>query len=876
MLKIFGTSLAILLLLVLILSAVWLWYSRRAFPKTGGTIRIEGLSAPVEVLRDSNGIPHLYAETMEDLIFAQGYVHAQDRFWQMEFRRRLGSGRISELFGASHKNTDVFMRTLGFDRIAKIEYQQLDPELKRYLDAYAAGVNAYIHNRSPAQLGLEFAILKLKGVKIEVDPWTPVNSLTWEKFMAYDLGANMYTERLNLDLIRTAGLSGLTDYFAPYRDGMPLIVTDEELNLFGGSEIVSACPPAERPLVFGSRRDLGSNSWVISGNRTTTGKPILANDMHLANQIPSIWYEIGLHRTGESGTGGSKGDRPYQVRGFSFAGVPGVVAGHNGRIAWGFTNTAGDVQDFYLERINPENPDQYEVNGQWVDMDIIHEKITIHEEDEPYVLLVRRTRHGPILSDQGSFEALNSFTMSPDEVFPQNLNLYAVSLRWTALSPGKIINAILGLNRAGNFEEFRDALRYWDAPSQNLVYADVDGNIGYQTAGIIPIRKKGFGLVPVPGWTDDFEWVGTVPFDELPLVYNPEKGFIVTANNPVASRNYPYLLGTSFAYGFRAKRITEMIEQNRKGISLDDVKAMHGDSLHLTALEIVPYLKDLSLEPALQAPEQMQEAGPPEEETEREREKTNRERIATQKKREKREKEELEGLERAREILLEWDGRMDSDSAAAAIYSFFWFHLVEETLKDQYPEKRWPPGSQGRLQNAFYYLLRDPENAWWDNNRTPDIREGRDDILVRAFGKGYREGLKELGKAVSSWKWGKIHKVEFRNQTLGRSGIGIVERIFNRGPFSVGGGSTQVSVMSWSFKKPFEVNHIQSMRQIIDLNDLSASLMIHTTGQSGHPGHRHYADFIKPWRKYQYHPNRWKRVDVEADSRNRLVLEPSN
>ena len=225
---------------------------------------------------------------------------------------------------------------------------------------------------------------------------------------------------------------------------------------------------------------------------------------------------------------------------------------------------------------------------------------------------------------------------------------------------------------------------------------------------------------------------------------------------------------------------------------------------------------------------------------------------------------------------MEWDGRMDSDSAAAAIYSFFWFHLVEETLKDQYPEKRWPPGSQGRLQNAFYYLLRDPENAWWDNNRTPDIREGRDDILVRAFGKGYREGLKELGKAVSSWKWGKIHKVEFRNQTLGRSGIGIVERIFNRGPFSVGGGSTQVSVMSWSFKKPFEVNHIQSMRQIIDLNDLSASLMIHTTGQSGHPGHRHYADFIKPWRKYQYHPNRWKRVDVEADSRNRLVLEPSN
>jgi penicillin amidase len=871
-----AVAFASVLLLVLILGGLWLWYSHRAFPKTDGTVKVEGLTSPVEVFRDSNGVPHIYAETMEDLFFAQGYVHAQDRFWQMEFWRRIGSGRISELFGESQRNMDIFMRTMGFERVARGEYELLDEEPKKYLEAYAAGVNAYTRARSPARLGLEFALLGLKGVKIEIEPWTPVHSLTWAKLMAYDLGANMYTERLNLDLIRTAGLSGMADYFAPYRDDMPLIVTDEELRLFAGSQIAqsvssitnwknkdrpmierstsdepaalpwpSACWNSKRPIVFGNSYELGSNSWVISGSLTATGNPLLANDMHLANQMPSIWYEIGLHCRESS----------FDVRGFSFAGVPGVIAGHNGRIAWGYTNTAGDVQDFYLERINPENPDQYEANGEWVDMEIIHEEIKIHDEDEPYVLLVRLTRHGPILSDRGSFVALNSYTLSPDTVFPQNLRLYAVSLSWSALHPGRIFKAILGLNRAANFEEFRDALRYWDAPSQNLIYADVDGNIGYQTAGIIPLRKRGFGLVPAPGWTDDYEWIGTVPFNELPVVYNPDKGYIVTANNPIVSRNYPYLLGTSFAYGFRARRITEMIEQDKDGISIDDAKAMHGDTLNLTALEIIPYLEGVSLE--------VEEEQKPEGQSDRQR-----------KEREKREKEELEALESARERLLEWDGRMDTDSSQAALYSYFWLSLVQETLKDQYPEERWPPDSQGRLQNALHYLLKDPQNPWWDDIRTPDITERRDEILARALRKGYRNGVKELGKKLSSWKWGKIHTVEFRNRTLGESGIILIERIFNRGPFSVRGGPTQVSVTGWSFKKPFKADHIQSMRQIIDLGNLGASLMIHTTGQSGHPGHRHYDDFIDPWRDIQYHPNRWERSEVEADSRNRLVLKP--
>jgi len=845
----------IVVFLAALLFGAWLWVTRWPYPKTRGKITLEGLSAPVEIFRDRYGVPHIYARSSEDLFFAQGFVHAQDRFWQMEFWRRLGSGRLSELFGEKLLETDKFLRTMGFYEVAEEQYEKYGAETRAYLEAYAEGVNAYILDRRPARLGLEFALLKLQGVDFEIEPWVPADTVSWGKMMSYDLGTNYTRERLNLEVLRTVGLNKWFDFFAPYRTDMPVIINNEELTRSGFQVARSGEEPFR---VFGSS-GVGSNSWVISGSRTATGKPYLANDMHLALQMPSIWYEIGLHGIDEEGSVGRTEACPFHMRGYSFPGVPGLIAGHNDRIAWGHTNLPGDVQDLYIERINPENPDQYEVNGEWADMEIRYEEIKIHKEEEPYILRVRHTRHGPILTDLGSWEKLNTFFVLPEagREFPQNMGFTVLALRWTALEPGHLHRAVFMLDKARDWEEFREALRYWDVPSQNVVYADVDGNIGYQAPGVYPIRAKGNGLAPVPGWTDEYEWQGYIPYEQLPYVYNPEKGYIVTANNPVTTPSFPIPRGSSFSYGYRARRIAEMIEGDRDGISAEDIAEMHGDTFDRAAYEIVPFLEGLDLKGEQEAP--------PEGESERER-----------KKREQREQEELEALEDARERLLVWDKRMEMDSPKAVLYAYFFIKLVEETFKDQYPESSWPPKLNGRFQNAFYYLLPDPGNSWWDDQRTPEKQESRDEILVRAFGKGYRAAVDQLGDKLDSWRWAEVHTAEFRNQTFGQSGIGLIEKIFNRGPVGLRGGGTQVSMAMWKMEEPFEVYHISSQRAIYDMGDLAATILIHPTGQSGHPTHRHYDDYIEPWRRIEYHPGLWQRSAVEKASRRALLLRPED
>ena len=288
---------------------------------------------------------------------------------------------------------------------------------------------------------------------------------------------------------------------------------------------------------------MGSNNWVVSGKRTASGKPLLANDMHLAIQMPSIWYEIALHGVAEDGTVERTAACPFQLRGLSFPGAPGVIAGHNDRIAWGHTNLGGDVQDFYIEKINPDNPDQYEVNGRWVDMEVRVETIKVHKADEPVLLRVRSTRHGPVLSDRALWSELGGYTVTPGREFPDGVGLTAVSLRWTALEPTRLFEAVIRLDRASNFQEFRDALRYWDVPAQNIVYADVDGNIGYQAPGLQPIRARGHGLAPAPGWTDEYEWTGYIPFEQLPYLLQPREGLHRHGQRPHRRPLLPLLPG---------------------------------------------------------------------------------------------------------------------------------------------------------------------------------------------------------------------------------------------------------------------------------------------------------------------------------------------
>jgi penicillin amidase len=861
------TLLGVAFIVVVVFVVGFVYLPRRAFPKTKGKIMVDGLKAPVEIIRDSYGVPHCYACSGEDLFFAQGYVHAQDRFWQMEFNRRITAGRLSELFGEKTLDTDIYLRTMGLRHVAEEEYARLDAESKRYLDAYAAGVNAYIRDRKPSRLGLEFALLGLQGTELEIEEWKPVDSLAWDRVMGLNLGANMTEEPLPFYVIRMTGLGKLGDFFAPYREDMPFIVKDEELGLHlprsakTTSQVKRA--PEERsqlvfPLFMGSSTCIGSNNWAISGDLTTTGKPILANDQHFGIQMPSVFYEIGLHTVDEEGEPADYSPDDFQVRGFSMPGYPGIIAGHNSRIAWGQTLSYTDVQDLYFERINPENPFQYEANGSWNSMELVYERIDIEGEKEPYVLIVRKTRHGPIVSELSGFSGLASYNVAVEKEFPENLAIMELSLKCTAHNPSQILRSVLSLNRAKNFQEFREALRYWDAPSINFVYADAEGNIGYQITGEVPIRVKGLGQAPVPGWTDDYEWTGFIPYEDLPVVLNPEKGYIVTANNFIISENYPYFLGLDFSYGYRARRIAEMIEGDEDGISVEDVKRMQADTFNQDAAEVVPYLEGLDLSKEVVS-EYLKEREP----------KSEKER----KKKEEEEKEIQKALEPARQSLLEWDKRMEMESPQAVLYSFFWLKLAEEAFADQYPDAI-VEGGRSRLRNALFYLLKDPENPWWDDIRTPDVRETRDDILVRAFRKGYEAGVERLGKEYASWEWGDVHRAEFRNQTLGESGIKPIENIFNRGPVPTAGGTVQVNHAGWDVEEPFEVNHISAMRQIIDLSDVGKSLMVHPPGQSGHPRHTHYDDLIEPWRKIEYHSNLWTHAELDEHKTNRLELVP--
>jgi len=803
---------AILLLLVLVVGLLLRAQIRLAWPQVDGELFVDGTTAPVEIIRDSTGVPHIYAENTHDLFFAQGYVHAQDRFWQMEFWRRIGSGRLSEILGESTIDQDRFIRTLDWRSVAEAELLLLDADTLAILEAYSEGVNAYLAqcDHKGGRLGIEFTILALTGARFEPEPWRPADSLTWGKVMAWDLGGNMDDELNRARLTALIGSERLQEIDLPYPDDHPVIVPAA-----AGSSSAEPAPPPDvgglarlwqvsRGLVFGEGSMLGSNSWVVSGAKSATGMPILANDPHLAIQMPSIWYQVGLHSD------------EFDVVGFSFAGMPGVVIGHNARIAWGLTNVGPDVQDLYVEKLNPQDPDQYEFQGEWVDMDLRYETIEVAGRDEPVVIKVRSTRHGPIIND-----VLHGPTS--DWAY----GWQPLALRWTALEPGSMATSILALDRAQNWYQFREALSMWDVPSQNMIYADVDGNIGYQMPGRIPIRARGDGTMPAPGWSGEYEWEGWIPFEELPNTLNPPEGYIVTANNPVVDTSYPYFISRDWALGYRAQRIVDLLTE-QETFSLTDMARIQMDSYDMSAAEVLPFL--LELEPE--------------------------------------EPELVEALER----LGDWDLQMRRESTPAALYAAFWVHLMDNLLADDLGER---PGGYGE-KLVVRELVQQPDSLWWDDVGTPGEVETRDVILQRALADGLSWLGDELGGKMDGWQWGDFHTATFRNQSLGKSGISVVEGLFNRGPVPVDGGTAIVNATGWSAREPAAVTAVPSLRQVIDLGDLANSLAVHTTGQSGHPYHPHYGDMIPAWQENALHPMLWERSAIVADEESRLILTPAD
>lgn len=802
---------------------------RQSYPQVDGEILLPGLDGPVDVYRDSFGVPHIYATTDHDLFMAQGYVQAQERFWQMDFWRHQAVGRLSELLGSSTVDIDKYLQTLGWERVAMQEWALLDNASKDILLAFTDGVNAYLETHSGADLSFEYAFLPAVNPGYTPAPWQPHETMAWAKAMAWDLRGNMETE-----IDRALLLADLTEeevaiLFPAYNfDKHPVIVTAPHIT--GEAAQPNQVRIPEESLTALARvragftlldslrgagfEGIGSNSWALSGDLTATGMPLLANDPHLAAQLPSIWFEVGLHCRETTSTCN------YNVTGFAFSAAPGVIIGHNDRIAWGFTNLGPDVMDLYIEKINPANPNQYEVNGEWVDMVLTPVTIKV-AGGEPVEITVRSTRHGPIVSDV----SLSDFGADAGIDLPEN---FAIALKWTALQPNFIFRSIWKINRAQNFDEFRDAARDFAAPAQNLLYADVDGNIGYQAPGRLPARNPWHdGMLPVPGWTDEYEWLEYLPFEWQPYAFNPPEGYIVTANNAVVGPEYPFTLSREWDDGYRAQSILEDILNAPGPIDIAYIRAMHGNNRNIAAETIIPILLEVPLEG--------------------------------------------EELHEARALLADWDFQSHMDSAPAAVFEVFWKNLLALGFGDNLPDY-FQPGGNATWFTIVEGLVTQPDHAWWDDVNTPE-RENRDDMIAIAFEAAVGELKDTLGKNPEQWTWGDLHTLTLRHDLM--DNFPLINAMFNEGPFRASGGSSIVNATGWrASSEGYGVRSVPSMRMIVDLGNLQNSLTIHTTGQSGHAGHPHYIDMADPWRMIDYHPMQWIFSEVERTAESHVVLKP--
>ncbi len=854
--KALGRLLLGVLIIALLLSAGGIAYfygylpmqvAPKSFPQVSGQMHLQGLNGTVDVYRDHMGIPHIYATSTHDLFFAQGFVHAQDRFWQMDTWRHIGSGTLSEMFGDSQVHTDTFLRTLGWRQTAQAEWDTMEPASREILQAYTDGVNAYLKDHSGAAVSLEYAVLQLVTPGYKIAPWTPINSLTWGKAMAWDLRGNMDEEIERAVLLKTLTPKQIDQLFPPYPADHPVIVSkigNGSASASSGSDTEAAQVPSlpsetldtvqsNLALLNGALGPagdgIGSNSWVISGKLTSTGFPMLANDPHLAIQMPSIWYQIDLQCKPQNDA------CPFDVAGFSFAGVPGVIIGHNNNIAWGFTNTGPDVMDLFIEKVNPNNPNQYEADGKWVDFVTRTETINV-AAGKPVTVTIRSSRHGPVISDSyGDVTDSNPEHSRGFIPFKQRAGIYlppqyAVALEWTALKPSTPFQAIWGFDKANDWFQFREAARDFHVPAQNLVYADKQGNIGYQMPGDIPIRKSGDGRYPVPGWTGQYDWTGYIPFDQLPYTYNPAEGYIATANNEVPPAGYPYFITADWDYGFRDNRIVEMIKNAPSKINLIYVQKMQGDMYDSNAALFVPLLLQLDARSSL-------------------------------------------GQPTAIALLKNWNYETRPESAAAAVFEAFWRHLLQNTFRDDLPPDYQPDGGS-RWNEVMRNLAKNPNDPFWDDKTTKNKVETMDDILRRSLTDGVNEVQGHFGGNVSKWKWGILHGAYFRNQTLGNSGIGLIEQLFDRGPYQVGGSEAVVDATGWSVNNGYDTNFLPSMRMVVDLSDLDSSVTVHTTGESGHAYNKHYDDMAPLWSIVSYYPMLYDPKRVKAAAESHLILLP--
>jgi penicillin amidase len=754
--------------------------ARAALPPVEGELLVPGLREPVEVLRDRWGIPYVTAGSPDDLWFAQGFVTASERLFQIDLALRAANGRLSELFSELTLEQDRFARVVGFNRVGVREAERWTAASRGMFERFVEGVAAWAA-AMPAP-PVEYALLAVPvDLPRDLGAWAAAFA-----FAAWGLSGNWDTELLRVHLAERLGPDAVRDLLPPLPADPPTLAA-------GGlaGRLLDALPRA---------RGQGSNSWVIAGSRAASGKPLLANDPHLLVQQPGAWFELHLRAPG------------YEARGAAFPFAPGILIGTTPHHAWGITNVTGDVQDLYEERLSADGT-AAEFEGAWEPLTVHREEIAVRGGD-PVILDVRETRHGPLLE-------VEAIGVTDVEYAPLE-RPYA--LRWTAADGLLEPAALLDVATAPSFEAFRSALRGLSCPGQNVVYADVDGTIGYQLTGRYPVRRSGDGTAPVPGWTAEHEWEGWVPYDDLPWSKDPERGYLVTANNRTHDEDYPHLIGHDFHTPFRARRIAELIE-GAGALTVDALSRMQVDTISLPARALLPRL--LRIEPA-----------------------TEDERWAL-------------------DLLRGWDGDQRADSAAAAVYNAWLTRIARLVLgaeDDGSSFDRYHAWREAFVCVALPALLAAEPPGWssaaaggWETLLGGALREALDLLLER------------LGTDRGAWRWGGLHRVRFGHPLARMPGLAPM---LVAAEHELGGDEQTVLQGGFDAREGFQAAVVPSWRFVADLDDPDRSVAVAPTGQSGNPASPHWNDQAPLWIAGELRAAPVSRPAVEAAAEHRLLLRP--
>ncbi|UCC38652.1 MAG: penicillin acylase family protein [Candidatus Aminicenantes bacterium] len=763
--KILGFAAILLIFFLIGFFLFFFIYIRKSIPNVDGEVSLEDLTADVRIITDTWGVPHIFAQNENDLFFACGFVHARERMWQMELSRRAGLGRLSEIFGKETLERDMFARNLGLKEAASKDLEMLSSKMKDLLISYSQGVNSWINSRR-FNWPPEFLFLRYRP-----EQWSIMDSLIIKELMALLLCGDYVSEFMRAKLVKKLGTERALQIL---EDGIEIPSFQiEDLTLDGLLHV-----PGFQ----------GSNNWVLAGNRTESGKPLLANDPHLEISLPPVWYEIHLHCP------------TLNAVGVTIPGVPLVIIGHNGSIAWGITNSCADVQDLYIERLN-SSKDMYLDKDGWKPLLKSEQMIWIKGEKRPETIEIGWTAHGPLIS--------------PIIIKSQN----PLSLRWTIYEGGRTLESIYLLNKAQDWREFQDALKLFDSPSQNFVYADRLSNIGYYLSGKIPLRKEEAALFPYPDWKADGSWEGYLKEEEKPHIYNPDDGFIVTANNKIIPQDFPYYVSFDWGAPFRVERIKELLFKKDKH-TVESLKGIQNDIFSKKGEHFLPLLR------------------------------------------------EIKGVKgnsnEALDIIKNWDLLMTSGKEAA-LFKVFMDSFHAEVFQDELGEDFESFDLLFRRKRAgLLRILSDPLSPWFDRKDTP-TGETREDIVKSTLEKAYN-WMKENYGSPENWDWVKMNSVHFQH-ALGRV---PALKFFNRGSYPVNGDAFTVRA---AYSKEFGTTHGASYRQIIDLSDLRNSICVLTSGQSGHFLSRFYDDQIPLWLEGRYHPMLFYPEDIEKNSTGLLVLE---